>query len=486
MKRLHAVRTLSMAAVLAAPLCGFAQNQNVPLPAAPDAVPSVPLSAPEGTPMLNGAPLSNPAAHPEALLGKPATGALKQVGAPPPPPPDPRQNPPVTAGALTLEQVLTLARDQNPALIAARRNLDSVRAQEIQAGVRQNPNLGIVGSDVTLSASNPSNPYTYSAQVSRLFERGQKRRWRLDIARATTQQTEAQLHDQERGTELAVKQAFVAMLIAKASLALANANLADFRREVTVNYDRYTAGDIGKLDIERLDLQLAQYESDRSAAVINLRQSSDQLQTLIGTENPKQDFDIAGNIVPPALPVDLTALEAKALAGRPDYQAALAGVVVADGNVKLAYADGTADPTLEGEYDRSGTYNSAGFNLNIPIRIFDRNQGNKKTSEFSAQSARFTVTAARNQVYSDVDQAWIGYTESKELSDRYTSHFLDESTDVLNIAQFAYQHGGIALIDYLDALRDSRQTTSDALQAYAATWLAIHQLSYAAAADVTP
>lgn len=486
MKRKHAVRTLSMAVVLAAPLCTFAQNQNAPLPTAPDTVPTVPLSAPDGVPMLNGAPLSSPAAHPEALLGKPATGALKQVGAPPVAPPDPRKNPPVTAGALSLEQVLTLARDQNPALTAARRNLDSVRAQEIQAGVRQNPNLGIVGSDVSLSASNPSNPYTYSAQVSRLFERGQKRRWRLDIARATTQQTEAQLRDQERGTELAVKQAFVAMLIAKASLALANANLADFRREVTVNYDRYAAGDIGKLDIERLDLQLAQYESDRSAAVINLRQSSDQLQTLIGTENPKPDFDIVGDIVPPAVAVDLTTLEAKALAARPDYQAALAGAAVADGNVKLAYANGTADPTVEGEYDRSGTYNSAGFNVNIPIRIFDRNQGNKKTSEFSAQSARFTVTASRNQVYSDVDQAWIGYTESKELSDRYTSHFLDESSDVLNIAQFAYQHGGIALIDYLDALRDSRQTTSDALQAYAATWLAIHQLSYVAATEVTP
>ncbi len=428
-----------------------------------------------------------PNAPAPAQSGLPAgTAPLAQLPPPPPPPPDPRKNPPSLPGALSLDQILTLAHNANPALLAARQNLEATRAQEIQAGVRQNPNLGLVGSDVTLGATNPANPYSYSVQVSRLFERGEKRRWRLDIAHATTAQTEAQLHDQERSTALAVKQAFAGMLIAKASLALANANLADFRHEVDINHDRYLAGDIGKLDYERLDLQLSQFESDQANAEISLRQSSDQLQTLIGIESPRLDFDILGTIVPPDLGLDLATLDAKALASRPDYQAALAGVQVADANVKLAYANGTADPTLEGEYDRAATYNSAGFNLNIPIRLFDRNQGNKKTAEYTAAGSRFTVVAARNQVLSDVDQAWIGYTRSKVLSDRYTTHYLDEAADVLSIAQFAYEHGGIALIDYLDALRDSRSTTAAALSAYANTWLAIHQLSYAAATEVVP
>jgi cobalt-zinc-cadmium efflux system outer membrane protein len=267
---------------------------------------------------------------------------------------------------------------------------------------------------------------------------------------------------------------------------LATSNLEDFQREVKINHDRYEAGDIGKLDFERLDLQLSQFESDVANAQINLRQSSDQLQTLIGRESPSLDFDILGTVVPPEVPLDLPALDAKALAARPDYQAAIAGVAVADANVKLAYANGTTDPTLEGEYDRVADYNSAGFNLSIPLRIFDRNQGNKKTSDFAAQASRFTVVAAKNQVLSDVDQAWIGYTQSKILSDRYTNHYLDEAADVLSIAQFAYDHGGIALIDYLDALRDSRSATSSALAAYSNTWLAIHQLSYAAATEVAP
>ena len=159
---------------------------------------------------------------------------------------------------------------------------------------------------------------------------------------------------------------------------------------------------------------------------------------------------------------------------------------VADANVKLAYANGTTDPTLEGEYDHSGTQSSYGFYVDIPVRIFDRNQGNKDTSKYLAQSSRFGEVAAQNQVYSDVDQAWIGYTTSKVLSDRYNGHYLAEAKDVLSIAQFAYEHGGIALLDYLSALQDDRTTSLNALNSYAQTWMAIHQLSFASATDVVP
>jgi outer membrane protein, heavy metal efflux system len=274
--------------------------------------------------------------------------------------------------------------------------------------------------------------------------------------------------------------------LAKAALKLAQDNLSSFRHELQINLDRYNAGDIGKLDYERLDLQLAQFESDETSAEMNLVQASDQLQTLIGRPQPSRSFDIAGELVPPALPATLPDLEQKALAARPDYRAAQAAVRVADANVKLAYANGTTDPTLEGEYDHSGTLSSYGFYVTVPVRIFDRNQGNKDTSKYLAQSSRFGEVAAQNQVYSDVDQAWIGYTTSKVLSDRYNGHYLAEAKDVLSIAQFAYEHGGIALLDYLSALQDDRTTSLNALNSYAQTWMAIHQLSFASATDVLP
>jgi outer membrane protein, heavy metal efflux system len=388
--------------------------------------------------------------------------------------------------ALTLQQVLDIVQTKNPTLLAALQNLEAVRAQEIQAGVRVNPDFTLNGTNITLPAEGASNPYAYSAQVSRLFERGDKRRWRLDAARSTTEQTSDQLQDQQRQIVFAVKQAFVNMLTAKAALQLAENNLGDFRHELDLNNERLKVGDIDKLDYMRLDLQLAQFESDEATAKTNLAQASYQLQTLAGYANPDNTFDIRGEILPPAVNETQAALEQKALAARPDYLAAQAAVRVADANQRLAYANGTTDPTLEGEYDRSGTDNSAGFSVSIPLRFFDRNQGNKKTSEFQARASQFGVIAAQNQVRSDVAQAWVGYTTAKALSDRYGSHYLDEAKHALDIARFAYEHGGIALIDYLDAVRESRDVSINALSAYSQTWMAIHQLSFASATEIVP
>jgi len=389
------------------------------------------------------------------------------------------------AAPLTMQQAVDLARGGNPTLLAAQQNLLSVKAQEIQAGVRQNPYFSAGGSNITLGEY-ANNPYDYSLGVGRLFERGEKRRWRLDSARSTTAETDAQYRLTEQQTILAVRQAFTNFIIAKAAKKLADDNLSDFKHEVDIGNERYKAGDLSKLDFERLDLQLAQFESDESNAIVAAQQAADQLQVLLGFDKPRADFDIAGDVVPPPVTLVMDELEQKGLAARPDYKAAQAAVAVADANVKLAYANGTADPTLEADYNLNGPDSSVGFSLSIPLRIFDRNQGNKSTAKFVASASRFTVTAARNQVVSDVDQAYSGYINSKLLADRYNGHYLDEARDVLDIARFSYEHGGLALIDYLDALRDSRSVNSDALSAYQQAWLAIHQLSFVTATDIVP
>jgi cobalt-zinc-cadmium efflux system outer membrane protein len=387
--------------------------------------------------------------------------------------------------AITMQQAVDLARTKNPTLLAAQQNLLSVKAQEVQAGVRANPYFQIAGAEVT-EPFFVNNPYNYVGSFSRLFERGEKRRWRLDVARSTTVQTDDQLQLTIQQTILAVRQAFTNFVIAKAAKKLADDNLADYKHELQISHDRYTAGDLAKLDYERLDLQLAQFETDESNAVTAAQQASDQLQVLVGIDKPRTDFDVVGEVVPPPIPFTMEDLEQKGLAARPDLKAAVAAVAVADAQVKLAYANGTTDPTLEVEYERVGHENSGGFSVNIPLRIFDRNQGNKETAQFTAQASRFSVTAARNQVISDVDQAYSGYFNAKVLSDRYNGHYLDEAKDVLDISKFSYEHGGLALIDYLDALRDSRSVTTDALNAYAQTWLAIHQLSFVTATDFVP
>jgi cobalt-zinc-cadmium efflux system outer membrane protein len=379
---------------------------------------------------------------------------------------------PSTGGSapLTLQQAVARALAANPNLLSAREHVSAVEANKITAGLRQNPNLTLLGQTMTLPEVNNTggNPFFYSAGVSRLFERGQKRRWRLDSAAATADSTQSQYRDQQRQTVLAVRQAFTNMLLAKASLAVAEENLADYRKTVDLSRARLDAGDITQTDFERIDLQQVQFESDADTARLDLQQASAQLQLLFGVDRPVQTFDIEGTLDPPQLPLTMTDAEEKGLASRP------------------AVAQGTADPTIASEYERSGADNTFGVNVQIPLRIFDRNQGEKERTRYEVESSRLAITAARNQVISDVDQAWMALETAQRLAQRYNSHYLGEAGHVRDNLQFSYRNGNTTLLDYLSALRDYRAIRVSSLGANAQVWLALHQLSFATATDILP
>jgi cobalt-zinc-cadmium efflux system outer membrane protein len=398
------------------------------------------------------------------------------------------QSSPPAAAPITLQQAVDRALTGNPTLAAAREHLSAVRATRLTASARQNPTLTLLGQGVTLPEVNDSggNPYYYSANVSRLFERGNKRGLRIEAANDTTLVTESQLRDQERQVVLSVRQAFTNMLTAKAALGIAEENLTDYQKTVDLSKARLDAGDITRTDYERIDLQLAQFESDDDSARLNLQQASAQLQQLFGVDHPSLTLDITGTLDPPAIILTMVGAETLALAARPDYKAAQQSLLLSEANARYAIAGGTADPIVAGEYERSGADNTLGISVAIPLRIFDRNQGEKERTHFEVSSSRFALVAARNQVVSDVDQAWLALDTAQRQAIRYKTHYLDEATRVRDNLQFSYRNGNSTLLDYLDALRDYRSIHLSSLNADAQVWLAIHQLSYATATDIIP
>lgn len=397
-----------------------------------------------------------------------------------------RTAPAVAATPLTLPQVLDLAHGSNPTLLSAAQHLAAVRAQEITAGLRQNPNATIAGQMVTLGPDNPNGPDFYQAGVQRLFERGNKRQLRVDTARSTTALTGFQLDDRRRQTDLAIRQAFSRMLYARAALAISRDNLEGYTKTVALMKVRLDAGDLDQTDFDRVELQLAGFESDLDNAELTLRQASIALQNLIGIARPREDFAIVGTLDPPPVAITLDALRTEALASRPDLKAAQAQVDVNVADAKLAVANGTADPTVEADYERTGHANTFGANVNIPLRIFDRNQGEKERTHYEIESSRLALIAGQNQVLSDVDSAWAGYQTAQVQSERYRSKYLAEATHVRDNLEFSYRNGNSTLLDYLSALGDYRLVNLAALNAKLQLLLSIEQLSYASHTEINP
>ena len=97
-----------------------------------------------------------------------------------------------------------------------------------------------------------------------------------------------------------------------------------------------------------------------------------------------------------------------------------------------------------------------GFSMNIPLKIFDRNQGEKERTDIDIRRTMRLQEAATTQVYSDVDSAYATLNSNLALLRPYKDEYLDEADKVRSTISFAYQHGGASLLDFLNAQNDYR------------------------------
>ena len=70
-------------------------------------------------------------------------------------------------------------------------------------------------------------------------------------------------------------------LEAKAVLELARADLEYYDKIISISQDRFKAGDLAQIDLDRIELLRVQYESEIETAVVNLRTQKIQLLQLL-------------------------------------------------------------------------------------------------------------------------------------------------------------------------------------------------------------
>jgi cobalt-zinc-cadmium efflux system outer membrane protein len=277
----------------------------------------------------------------------------------------------------------------------------------------------------------------------------------------------------------------VQALQAKAILALARENLAYYDRLLAVNTDRLKAGDIAQIDLDRLELQRVQYETDIQTAQTSVRTAKIQLLMLLNDRIPVEQFDVTGPFDFSETLLDIEELHTNALANRPDLQAALAAVDKAKTDYRLAVANGSSDPTFAVDVGRNPPIPAyIGFSINIPLKIFDRNQGEKARTQLDIRRNERLLEAAHAQVFSDVDSAWATLNSNRTLLQPYKTKYLQLAAKVRETVSFAYQHGGSSLLEFLNAQNDYRTVQLNYLNLVASYLNAASQLNLAVGREV--
>jgi len=400
--------------------------------------------------------------------------------------------------ALTWQDVKQRFESSNPTLRAAQLNIDESRAEEITAYLRPNPNIGTGLDQVVLFSTQPSQatgaqvyrPLAYnfpSLSISYLHEREHKRELRLESARKSTDIAASTYADQERTLLFNLRNAFVQVLQAKAVQQNARENLAYWDRELDVNRKRLAAGDLAQVDLDRLELQRVQFESDLETALVNLRTAKIQILTLMNDRTAIERFDVTGaydflDRLEPLEQFRNTAQES-----RPDLKEAAQNVELAKTNHQLAVANGSADPTIGLDLARNPPIPFYfGINISIPLRIFDRNQGEKARTAIDIRRNERAEDATKAQVFSDVDSAYYTVVSTLNLLRPYRAKYLKLAEDTRNRVAFSYQNGGASLLDYLDAEKSYRDTRLAYLNLIGSYLTAAAQMNMAVGREVIP
>lgn len=391
--------------------------------------------------------------------------------------------------ALTWQEVRDKFEAANPSLLAGQIGIQESRAQEITAYLRPNPGLGLTLDQIDPFSGGPSHStfgYLLSvASVSYLHERQHKRELRQESVRDATTVATSDQADLERNLIFSLRTAFVQSLQEKAVLDLAKENLTYYDRVLQVNRDRYQAGGIAQVDLDRLELQRVQYESDLQTAEVNLRTAKIQLLALLNDRTPVEQFDVAGpfDFSEQLAPIDT--VRQNALDTRPDLRAAAQSIDKAKTDHRLAVADGSTDPILGFDVGRNPPIDEyIGFSVNIPLRIFDRNQGEKLRTQLDIDRNEKLAEAARAQVFSDVDSAYAAVESSVILLKPYKDRYLQQASRVRDTISFSYDSGAASLLDFLNAQADYRSVQLNYLNLIASYLEAASQLNLAVGREV--
>ena len=386
------------------------------------------------------------------------------------------------AAVITFDQAIDFARRNNPELQAQRTLVYQNREQEVTANLRPNPTLSWDAQYLPFfephlfSSDYIDETAQFDAGISYLFERGQKRQNRLLAAKTATAVTEAQVADAERTTVSQTAQQFVTALLAKSNLDFTEHLLDSYQHTVDASQERQKNGKITTADLLKIQLQTLEFQNDVTSARIALVQALNSLRQLIGFESVPRNYDIVGELGYKPITLTLSDLQTKALAARPDLEAARRAVTAAQSQIGLAKAQSKQDLNVTFDYTHVGAANLAAFYFQIPLPIFNRNQGEVARTYYALTQSQFLEKASEQQVMTNVKNAYETLLNSRDILQMYDANYLGKAQQSLDLAQSSYAHGSATLLDFLDAQRSYRSTELSYRQALASYMQALEQL----------
>jgi cobalt-zinc-cadmium efflux system outer membrane protein len=386
-----------------------------------------------------------------------------------------RAQPPLTR--LTPAAAIDLALRDNAALRAKRAEVAGARAAEVTAGLRPNPVASYTADNLPVRGGADTS-VEHTLGIEQTIETGGKRGHRLSSARSATRMVELELADLQRQVTAQVARAFTDASVADVSLRHAGEDLATLDDVLRLQRLRLERGDISQLELRRLEVQRFGAERNATDAAQAGRTTRATLRALIG-EAVAEDFAIESELTFRDVPLDEPRLQATMLRHRADLRAAAASLERARADLALARANAWWDVTPGLFYKRAGRDQFLGIALSVPLRLFDRNQGEIARARAEIDRAMAQAEGALRQARAELTTAVATARAERTKVVALERTYLPQARQARDTVELAYRRGGLSLLDFLDAQRTFREISLEHARTLGAYLNALHDIEAA-------
>ena len=305
--------------------------------------------------------------------------------------------------------------------------------------------------------------------ISQSFELGDKRRQRVLAARAERESVTLDRQAARNDLVFAVQSAYYEAQRSEAARQLALDALDNARKFAETAQLQFTAGDVAHTQVVRSRIEQSRAEQAVAAAQTERANRFATLRSLTRMEG-NSDFTVS-----PTLPFTLAAykledLQQLALTHRPDLQSALQTLANREALLHGARASSQPDLFVEarhGNIDPTQGGNSLRAGLLFPLYDFGRNRADAASAKAAVSEQEAVISESRRVALLEVETAYRNLQQARLTVEGFRAGRLDNSRELLNMAQIGYNQGATTYLELLDAQQVYRTEQTDYTRALA-------------------
>jgi len=363
---------------------------------------------------------------------------------------------------LSIRQADSLFILQNLSLLAEKCNINSAKAQIIQAKLFSNINIAatqnVINSEYQTNGGKKWLDMTdkgeSSAQIQKLFRLAGKRNKQIQIAELIATREEQVYFDLLRTLKYSLRSDFYNLYYLRQIIGVYDREIASMRKLIDGYQSQFEKGFISKKELLRLRSALFSLENEKIGFTSQIISTQNDFNVMMHSSNifylPQFDAGSLMKLSPENL--KLQALIDTAFVHRHDLKMAQSDLSINRANLAYQKSLAVPDLTLSAGWDKNGgfihNYNFIGMQIDLPF--FNRNQGNIKSARYNLESSQYKLKSAEDIVKSDVLGAYANAVETDQLYNKFDNTFMTDLETLNQEMLKNFEKKNISLIEFLD------------------------------------